>query len=421
MNKYLFLLLLALAFANARLVAQNMDMVDSSETQLLADTGKKYLLPDPHRKHMRWANGGTKWFSYQIGFAPIVDYTAFVQDDDSKAQVGKQENQGDIRSARVSIRGNINFKNPWRYFISVGYNGLDYDPSKQNPWNITDLYFVIPVGVLGNLSIGKVKEPFVYEMVGDAANLPQTERILNPFFVSRNIGLKFNKTFLNDRITTAVGWFNDWFTQGQNFSESANTFAFRFTALPIYEDQGKRFVHIGASTRYVESENGVLRYKGKNESNVSSYYVDTKDFAADHSWSFGLEQLWSINNFSLLSEYVHSWAETPTGTQQFGGYYFTGSWVISGEQRPYDKKAAYARRIKPDGRGGAWELIGRVSRVNLDSRDIEGGTLLKMYMGVNWWATQYWRISFGYGASNLDKSDRIGVTNSFLFRLQWIY
>lgn len=422
MIKHICLLLLLISYAGIKIFAQNMDEVDSSQTQLFADTSKQYIIPDiKHGKHMQWANGGNKAFTYQIGFAPILDYTAFIQDNDSKQQVGKQESQSDIRSARVSIRGNINFKKPWRYFASMGYNGLDYDPSKQTPWNVTDLYLVIPAGVLGSLSVGKIKEPFIYEMVGDAANLPQTERILSPFFVSRNIGVRFNKPILNDRMTLAAGWFNDWFTQGQAFAESANTFAARVTALPIFEDNGTRFVHIGASIRYLEAENGVLRYKGKNESNVSSNYVDTKDFTASNSWNFGFEQLWSIDNFSLLAEYVHSWANTPTGTEQFKGYYITGSWVVSGEQRPYDKKAAYARRIKPDGKSGAWEIVGRVSQVNLNGKTVEGGMLNKMYLGLNWWASQYWRVSFGYGAGNLDKDNLVGVTNSFVFRLQWIY
>jgi len=333
-----------IGFTITKASAQNMDDVDSSQTQLLADTSKRYLIPDLRRKQLKWTSGGNKLFTYQLGFAPIADYTVFVQDDDSKKQVGKQENQGDIRSARISIRGNINFKNPWRYFFSVGYNGLDYDPAKQPPWNITDLYFVIPVGVLGNLTVGKIKETFVYEMVGDAANLAQTERILNPFFNSRNIGFKLGRTFINDRMTVTAGLYNDWFTQGLNFSESANTFTARLTALPVYEDHGKRFLHLGLSTRYLEEENGVLRYKGKNESNVSSNYVDTKDFPASHSWSFGFEQLWSINNFSLMGEYVHSWAYTPTNTEQFKGYYLTGSWVLSGEQRPYDKKGCLCKK-----------------------------------------------------------------------------
>ena len=42
---------------------------------------------------------------------------------------------------------------------------------------------------LGTLTLGKIKEPFVYEMVGDAANLPHHERLMSPFFRSRNDGV----------------------------------------------------------------------------------------------------------------------------------------------------------------------------------------------------------------------------------------
>jgi hypothetical protein len=31
------------------------------------------------------------------------------------------------------------------------------------------------------MTIGKTKETFSYELVGDSANLPQMERVLNPF------------------------------------------------------------------------------------------------------------------------------------------------------------------------------------------------------------------------------------------------
>jgi hypothetical protein len=42
----------------------------------------------------------------------------------------------------------------------------------------------------GTLSIGKLKQTFAYEMVGDAANLPQSERLLTPFFKSRDLGVR---------------------------------------------------------------------------------------------------------------------------------------------------------------------------------------------------------------------------------------
>jgi len=356
----------------------------------------------------------------QLGFAPIIDYNVSIQDSNSIKQVGKQENRFDLRSGRFSIRGKILFKHAWSYMISMEYKGMDRTEDDP-PFGFTDIKFVIPVFRNWNLSLGKIKETFSYEMVGDAANLPHQERILNPFFTSRNIGATFGRTLANDRMTVVAGWFNNWWVDGQSFNESANTFTARITGLPIYDANGKRFIHIGISYRFLEAENGVLRLKGKNESNISPNYVDTKDFPGDHLQNIGFEQLWSLTNFSILNEYIHSWASTPAGIEQFNGYYVTASYIISGEQRPYDKKAAYARRVKPDGKGGAFELVFRTSRVDLTTKHIDGGVLNRVSFGFNWWATQYWKAGLSYGVTNLEKMGLTGVTNSFQFRLQWIY
>jgi phosphate-selective porin OprO/OprP len=414
---YLTLLIWITAFTQGH--AQHTDLVDSTQTNLLLDTNKKYAVPDV--KKMSWTNFSTKLFSMQIGAVPIIDYTAFFQNGKSVSQVGDQNSQFDIRSARLMFRGKIFFKNPWSYLISVEYKGIDRTPD-QNAFGFTDLMFTIPAGKIGSFSVGKLKETFVYEMVGDAANLPQTERILNPFFISRNTGVRWNKTLLNDRMTVAAGYFNNFASTDTTIKGGANEFTARVTGLVYNDEADKKFLHLGVSYRYLEAKDGVLRYKGKDESNVSSNYVDTKDFAANHSASYGFEELYNVKNFSLLGEYVISVASTPQGNENFKGYYLTGSWVLSGEQRPYDKKAAYARRVKPSGKSGAWEIVARVSKVDLDSRDIKGGKLFKLYGGLNWWATQRWRISTGYGYGNLDKDNiKDGITNSVITRLQWVY
>lgn len=121
-----------------------------------------------------------------------------------------------------------------------------------------------------------------------------------------------------------------------------------------------------------------------------------------------------------MLELVHNWTKTATTTEQFKGYYVTTSYILSGEQRPYDKRAAYARRVKPDGNGGAWELWCRIGRVNLNSRNIEGGINNRYTAGLNWWATQYWKVGLNYGVSNLLKDNTVGITHSLQWRIQWI-
>jgi hypothetical protein len=68
------------------------------------------------------------------------------------------------------------------------------------------------------------------------------------------------------------------------------------------------------------------------------------------------------------------------GDPDFDGYYVTAAYVLSGEHRPYDRKAGYARRVMPQGRGGAWELMARYGRVDLDDQAVRGGVM------DGWWA-----------------------------------
>jgi len=378
-----------------------------------------FLLPDaPHG----WNEFDNKFFSTSIGFAPILDATAFTQDADSVAQVGKQDSRWDIRSGRFSARGQIHTRRPINYFISLEYKGLDR-PDDARRFGITDLWFSILLHKkVGTLTVGKIKETFTYEMVGDAANLPQLERTLNPFFVSRNIGVKLSNSVLNERMTYSVGWFNDWFTQGQSFDESANDFTARVTGLPIFSQGGANYLHLGAAFRYAGAENGVLRLKGKPESNITSNYVDTGDLPASHQNEISLELLANRGPFSILAEYAESDVYSPTlGVPHFYGVSVLGSWVITGEHRPYDRKVGYARRIIPERRWGAWEIVARYSQIDLKDRSVNGGTLHKGLLAVNWWASRQWRISFAYGLADLNRKNLSGVTNIFQARFQWIF
>ncbi len=400
--------------------AQFTDLVDESQKQVLPDSSKTYFIPDASEKKMRWSKRDFKFMTLKLGFAPIIDYNWVIQNDESVGQVGDQESRFDIRSARVMFKGKLNFKNPWSYLIGVEYRGEDR-PEGQDPFGFTDFRVVIPAGKQAEVSVGKIKETFIYEYVGDAANLPHFERWLNPFAVTRNIGVTYKHFFLDDRMTVTGGWFNGWLTNDLNFSESANTFTGRITALPKWYNDGKQFIHMGLGLRYTEAVDGMVRLKGKNESSISSNYVDTGDFPADDLINLSVEQLWSLDNFSFLLEYVHSWVDTPEGYEQFKGYYLTTSYVISGDTRPYDKRSAYARRVMPDGKYGALEVVGRIGKINLDSGDINGGINDRIDLGLNWWATQYWKAGIIWGLGHLERFDTMGVTNNIQMRIQWIY
>ncbi len=259
------------------------------------------MIPDVPKGMLNWTRYDGKNFSYKFGFVPIIDYTAFKQNQESKQQVGLQTYQFDLHSARASVGGFFNAGTKISYFFSIEYKGFDRLP-ESNGIGITDAYLEVPIGAKsGKIRFGKIKETFVYEMVGDAANLPQMERILNPFFNSRNIGIMYMNYAFNDRVTFAAGWYNNWFVDGQSFKQSADTFTGRITGLPIFKKDGSEFLHLGASVRYVQTEKGIFRYRGRNESNVSDYYIDTVDIASRQLWNLGLESQFTFDRISILA------------------------------------------------------------------------------------------------------------------------
>jgi phosphate-selective porin len=318
-------------------------------------------------------------------------------------------------------RGYFELFRKWNYMASYEYKGFANNPGDPD-WAATDLNISTEFAHVGKLTIGKFKEPFVYEMVGDAANLPNTERLLNPFFTSRNVGVQLSNTAFDQRATWAVGWYNDWWVKGDSFGASGNDFAARVTALPVRSDDGARYLHVGASVRYYGADDDQLRLRGQPASHVSDYYVDTGNLSGDHAWNTGIEALYSDEGFSVMGEYVTSSVSSrAAGNPNFDGYYLTAAYVITGEHRPYDRKAGYARRVLPQGRWGAWEVAVRYGSVDLNDRNVDGGRMDVWSAGVNWWATRRWKASLTYGDIDLDRSGLQGHTKTLLSRLQWIY
>jgi phosphate-selective porin len=361
-------------------------------------------------------------FSVKFGIVLLpADYTTFDQDDASRQQVGNQQDEFEARSLRLAARGHFELWRTWNYMFSYEYKG--FDQSSSADWNATDIRISTKLGPqLGTLTLGKMKEPHVYEMVGDAANLPQAERLLSPFFVSRNVGVQLANTVLDQRATWAVGVYNDWTNSDVSFSDGGIDVVGRATALPLWSNDGANYLHVAASVRYYSAAEDQLRYRGRPASNVADYYVDTGRIEGDHAWHTGLELLYSQGPYSVLAEYVHADLDTPSRSDpSFDGWYVTGSWVITGEHRPYDRTAAYARRIQPQGHWGAVELIGRYGAVDATDAGIDGGEMEGWWVGINWWATRRFKASVHYGDVDLDRDGLDGNTNTVLTRVQWIY
>lgn len=375
----------------------------------------RYFFTDFPPNKTSWKS---KYVDLNIAFALLADYTFVGQDSTSRSQVGPQASIGDLRAGRFVFYGQFKTKRPIGYFVAADFNEIRTPGQRFFTW--LDMYLIFRLWGNARLTVGKQKEPFIYEMVGDAANLPQQERFLNPFFVSRNVGIKYWQNFAKDKLLLQVGVFNDWFLT--DFKKSGTQVSGRLSGLPYRSKDGREYLHLAVGLRYNQADDGEMRYRGRPENNKIDYYVDTGSFPAKNAKQISLEALYNRKGFSILAEYTHAEVESKEmHNPGFSGFYTTASYVLSGENRPYDKRVGYARRIIPKSRFGAVELVGRFGYLEMEDTLIKGGRMAKWYGGANWWASRTWKFGIGYGLARLDRFDAIGWTQYFITRVQWIY
>jgi phosphate-selective porin OprO/OprP len=361
-----------------------------------------------------------KGFDLRVSLVVLGDHTFFGQDGASIAQVGEQQDAWELRAARLSLLGSVGTGYRVAYQISGEYKGFDGDP--ETDWQMTDLSLTFPLGSRTKLTLGKTKQTFAYEMVGDAANLPASERVLSPFFQSRNTGARLTHVWgPAKRGTISMGVYNDaW--DIQNKDRRGVDASVRLTGLAWADDENdSHYLHLGVAARHVASK-GTLRYRGRPGSNVASNFVDTGSFEADGALHLGLEGMLALGPVSLQGEWVEAQVDSPEqGNPRFDGWYLTGSWVLTGDHRPYDRNVGYARRVMPTGHWGAPELVVRYADVDLRDQAVDGGRFRRTDLGLNWWATRRWKAGIAWGHVWLDKGGTTGETDTLLTRIQWIY
>ncbi|HEX6862358.1 MAG TPA: porin, partial [Thermoanaerobaculia bacterium] len=247
-------------------------------------------------------DGPHVWIRPIIGL--IGDYSWFSQNDASVGQVGAQADQADLRAGRLGVAARLKVRPRLEVFAAVDY----VEPKRREDvrYELLDLTLGIPIGDRTKVTVGKQKQPFVYEMVALAALLPQQERLLSPFFVSRDVGVRLSGRLARNRITYWAGWFNDWLAAGTSTAAAGNDYVARVTAQPLAAADGRAYVHLGLGWRHTEAEQGVLRFRGRPESNVADYYIDTGDITASHAVEVGFELLGTWHQWSLLAEWVRA-------------------------------------------------------------------------------------------------------------------
>jgi phosphate-selective porin OprO/OprP len=96
--------------------------------------------------------------------------------------------------------------------------------------------------------------------------------------------------------------------------------------------------------------------------------------------------------FHIQAEYV----DAEFGGDDLSGYYVQAGYVLTGETRPYS--GGKFKRVKPEAKTGAWEVVARYEDGDGDYSDIElGRTDATAYtLGLNWYAHENLRLGVNY-------------------------
>jgi phosphate-selective porin OprO/OprP len=283
---------------------------------------------------------------------------------------------------------------------------------------------------LGKLRVGFLNEPFSLERQTGSFNIGLLERSLPVQTIApgTNLGWMIHDAGRKKRFTWAAGIFSVGQTNDNNASSSALSLTGRFTYLPVYRNEGRDIIHVGVSLSSRSPRSGETRYRSRPEARFVDYLVDTGSLDVGHVTLTGLEFATVRGPLWMQAEFIRSEVNAQSlDDPAFKGAYVQVGWFLTGESRRYRTNSGTFERTRPRNKytkgnpfkkrnGGAWELVGRLSRVDLTDGLVEGGELADISGALSWYINPTFRVELNYiYASPKDR----GAANIFLLRVQY--
>lgn len=349
-----------------------------------------------------------------------LDTVWFGQDATNRAAVGDVQDGIDFRRARLAGVGKVT-KN-------VEYH-MEFDFADSQALFVDDFVGFTNVPILGNVRIGRWRQPFGMSALTGIRELPFLERALPFAFVPfRQTGIGAFDTALDGQMTWAISVYRyPTFGFGNNFGDNGGYgMTGRITALPVYEDDGERLLHIGFDYSFDDPSNDQLRFQSTPEifdsenegapvlpgtSPITTPWVDTGVVPTQNLNLIGVEGAAAYGPVYLQSEVYWAVVKLTNGNSNtLPGAYVQARWILTGERLPYVKSNGVFGRVVPNrnvdsaGGIGAWELTARWSYIDLNGPGFPGPgrRLNDLTFGLNWYVNRYTKFQFNYIHAFLD-------------------
>tara|TARA_R110001592_G_scaffold237306_3_gene496110 strand:+ start:15019 stop:16251 length:1233 start_codon:yes stop_codon:yes gene_type:complete len=342
----------------------------------------------------------------------IQEQWSFVgQDNAMNTLFGEVNNRSELRRIRFYNSGTI--------YQSVQYK-VEFDFANGRA-TVTDGFIrLTDIPVVGNIQVGHFKEPFSLDMMNSSNDMTFLERApVSAIKKQRNNGLLLFNTVLDKRATWAMGIYHNTDKTGKSMDEEKFNLTGRVTALPFYEKENNKLLHLGFAYSHRNPSGDEYSLESSAEAHLAPEYVSTGVIVGATSSNMAggeLALLW--NSLSFQTEYISSSVQAAAGDFTFSGYSVEAAYFLTGEHKNYSTKVGFFKRVTPnknfspkDGNGfGALEVAFRYSNLDLDDEAINGGVLNDYSFGLNWYLNPATRFSVNYTLAQLEDVGNANIT-----------
>jgi phosphate-selective porin OprO/OprP len=320
---------------------------------------------------------------------------------------------------------------------------FDFGPSPTV--RFTDVYMRLEdVPWIGSIKVGHQKEFLTFANATSTRYLtfveqPSVFEAFNDDY-SYSLGITASHTYLDERAYYWLGFFrstnpfsNDNRSGAFDVGDGRYSYDARLTFLPLWEDDGNMWVHVGSDYSYRVLEDDVTRFRafplvrtglGFDQATL----INTGPvFSRDGQQNFTLEYASAFGPLTLTAEYAGSVVRNaftgglpgpdgklPAGVVARGnymaqGYYVEVLYFLTGDHRGYRREQPGYDRIHPIDpfffanaeRGqlfgrGAWEIGVRYDYLDLCDHSINGGFLHSVTTGLNWHLNANAKVQWAY-------------------------
>lgn len=345
--------------------------------------------------------------TFEASVGGRIHFDAYAFDRDIAATTGTT----DFRRARLTLAGKAF---GWEYKMEQDF------AAGTNLEGLRDVYVAKPA-LGGKFFIGQFKPYRSMEELTSSNEITMMER---PF--SSASGL-----FSGRQFRQGIGYLKG----GDNYSFGATAFALRDAAGPRTEgmgaaarvtyapiNTGTSTLHFGVSASTENANAGspnlvaAVAYAGRR--GPSQTIATTTGASGDSIGTVGVEAAGAFGPLFFQTEYANATFERPLGgDQDVDTFYVMGSWMITGEHKPYKAGNGVFGSAKPKGAGGAWELTARYDTI--ENKDVNNLGVSATTLGLNYYVNSNLRFMFNYtrgdNAFTLDETGQYALRTQFSF------